>query len=106
MASNYAPLTEKDQLRTQPNVDMILAWALVKGIVRHPEVMEQIQRKTIQVSDLQIGGKQKKMIEKINNLYHFNNVTIKHILDKYCTVEKHNLCKLKLTICITLIILL
>ena len=88
MASNYAPLTptEKDQLRTQPNVDMILEWALVKGIVRHPEVLEQIQHKTIQVSDLQ-------MIEKINNLYHFNNLTIKHILDKYCTVEKYNLCK-------------
>ena len=76
MASNYAPLTptEKDQLRTQPNVDMILEWALVKGIVRHPEVLEQIEHKTIQVSDLQ-------MIEKINNLYHFNNLTIKHILD-------------------------
>ena len=52
MASNYAPLTktEKDQLRTQPNVDMILAWASVKGIVRHPEVLEQIQHKSIEVS--------------------------------------------------------
>ena len=52
MASNYAPLTktEKEQLRTQPNVDMILAWALVKGIVRHPEVLEQIQHKSIEVS--------------------------------------------------------
>ena len=52
MASNYAPLTqiEKNQLTIQPNVDMILAWALVKGIVRHPEVIEQIQYKTIQVS--------------------------------------------------------
>ena len=51
MASNYAPLTpeEKHQLRTQPNIDLILAWATVRGIVRHPEVLQQIQIKTREV---------------------------------------------------------
>ena len=65
MASNYAPLTqtEKDQLKTQPNVDMILAWALVKGIVRHPEVLQQIQLKTIEVSAV-------KNCEGVNNEKH------------------------------------
>ena len=48
MASNYAPLTEieKEQLRTQPNVQLIEAWALVRGITRHPEVLQQIQLKS------------------------------------------------------------
>ena len=51
MASNYAPLTpeEKHQLQTQPNIDLILAWATVRGIVRHPEVLQQIQIKTREV---------------------------------------------------------
>ena len=52
MASNYAPLTaiEKEQLRTQPNVELILAWAMVRGIVGHPEVVEQIRVKSNEVS--------------------------------------------------------
>ena len=51
MASNYAPLTatEKEQLRTQPNVDLIIAWAVVRGISNHPEVLEQIALKQAEV---------------------------------------------------------
>ena len=51
MASNYAPLTEieKEQLRTQPNVHLIEAWALVRGIAGHPEVLQQIQLKSNEV---------------------------------------------------------
>ena len=51
MASNYAPLTEieKEHLRTQPNVQLIEAWALVRGITRHPEVLQQIQLKSNEV---------------------------------------------------------
>ena len=53
MASNHAPLTatEKHQLRTQPNVDLILAWAMVRGIdLGHPEVLEQMRMKAQEVS--------------------------------------------------------
>ena len=51
MASNYAPLTEieKQQLITQPNVQLTEAWALVRGITRHPEVLQQIQLKSNEV---------------------------------------------------------
>ena len=54
MASNHAPLTatEKHQLRTQPNVDLILAWAMVRGIdLGHPEVLEQMRMKGKEVSE-------------------------------------------------------
>ena len=48
---SYPPLnpTEREQLRANENVDLILAWALVKNIVLHPEVLEQIRTKSIQV---------------------------------------------------------
>ena len=51
MASNYPPLTplERQQLRDHPNVDLIVAWTLVKRIVGHPEVTEQIRIKEKQV---------------------------------------------------------
>ena len=54
MASNYAPLTpvEKERLRTQPNIDLILAWVLVRGISQHQEVLEQIAIKQREVSKL------------------------------------------------------
>ena len=48
---SYPPLnpTEREQLRAHENVDLILAWALVKNIVLHPEVLDQIRIKSIQV---------------------------------------------------------
>ena len=47
MTSYYAPLTaiEKEQLRTLPNVHLIEAWTLVRGISRYPEVFLFFHRK-------------------------------------------------------------
>ena len=58
MASNHAPLTttEKEQLRTQPNVDLIIAWALVRGISHHPEVLEQIALKQAEVGNYNLAN--------------------------------------------------
>ena len=54
MACNYAPLTvrEKEELRNQPNVRFIVAWANRLGILGHPEVIQQIERKSLEVSKL------------------------------------------------------
>ena len=73
MASNYAPLTpvEKEQLRTQPNIDLILAWALVRGISQHPEVLEQIAIKQREVSKLY-------HIRQVLYEYHLFFIEIKH----------------------------
>ena len=48
---SHPPLTstEREQLRSHENVDLILAWALVKNIVLHPEVLEQIRIKSVEV---------------------------------------------------------
>ena len=48
---SYRPLTssEREQLRAHENVDLILAWALVKKIVLHPEFLEQIRIKSLEV---------------------------------------------------------
>ena len=53
MANNYAPLTlrEKEELRSQPNVDFIVEWAEQLGIPRHPEVLQQIGKKTLEVRE-------------------------------------------------------
>ena len=54
MASRYAPLSaiERQQLRTQPNVDLILAWATIKGIIAHPEVLEQVAIKDREAGEI------------------------------------------------------
>ena len=50
----YPPLTEteREQLRAHGNVDLRLAWVLIKNIVLHPEVSEQIRIKSIEVNFL------------------------------------------------------
>ena len=51
MAHNYKPLTprEKEELRSQPNVDFIIRWAVRMGIPRHPEVEAEIEKKKEEV---------------------------------------------------------
>ena len=51
---SFPPLnsTEREQLRSHENVDLILAWALVKNIVLHPEVLEQIRIKSVEVKNI------------------------------------------------------
>ena len=51
MASNNSPLTEieKTQLRSQPNVHMIVEWARNVGISNHPEVLKEIEERNREV---------------------------------------------------------